>query len=422
MAIPRNINPSAFITAANDGSQVIPWFADSLAAGQPSASGQGWDNAYYGACRTMTSAFGTLRGFSTDHWLDSSQYTPSPDHHGAVTYPVGSHSQKKPNASGGNTWSPGATDEGVLGMANGLEIEGQASSGNQNLVDMTWTRATIDALPSNIAAILEGDSTRLGVVAHHHTDGMQLQLQLGLGSGLTTVAATVNTGSGSGITTSWTATTDLSTGTGSIVARNRQRAGVEGDQSGNYGRIGHYILQNTGMTGITLVGCGVGGSTIDDWTDSVASGGMFDDASLAAHRTALGATCCMVMLGRNNSTATEAALKTKYDALLTRLYGAGYTHVLCIGNFWDQAMTQAQVENLNQAMADAVSDHSGMTASFASPYIAMGRQRMASSLLEGTVHPTQDGADALWGYVESGMFQAGSARQRLRRRGRRRYW
>jgi len=415
MAYPQSSNLAAFAAALKNGNVGVDVYGDSTIAGQPSDSGQDWDNLFYGLLRQWSIT--DLRGFSTDIWLDSGQYTPSPDQSGSVTHPVGTHNKRKPNSI--NTWSTSGADEtGVLGMLNGLQINGQASSGNQNLVLVEWTVADLPSGP--IKDILQSSAVKGSAIFHHHTDGMQGQLQI-IG-GASPVGETINTASGSGITkSSITANADLSSAT-AIDFRFRQRSVPDGDQSGNYGRLGQMILEDQNVTGCTLTGCGIGGVGIRDIANELGDSpaGLCDDADFNAYRAATGATAAIVQVGRNDSGETGNNINAWMDDYLGRLATAGYTHILVLGIPKDGSISAGNTDKVNQSMYDAVNDHSTASASFLSMYTATGSAQLDASYLESGPHYTKAGADYLAGVIMEQLQQAGGARQRLRRRGRRR--
>ena len=402
MTLNSTYNTSPVLAQLRSGNVGADVFGDSLIAGQPSASGQGWDNIYLAMQRSWS--LGNLRGFSTDLWRDAIQYTPTPDHSGSV---ADTADQKKPN--GTNTWSPSATDEGVLGMLNGTEVAG-LSTQTAALLSVVWSGSTLAAMAGySTLPVVKSAQLSLSAITHNHTDGAAGQLQLIPGSG-TIAGSTINTATGAGITKSSLAATD-SSASSSVTARWRQRTG-EGDQSSNYARFGQWILVAGDITGVTLTGCGIGGTDIQDLTNEIGDSpaGLCSDAALSAYQTVTGATVAIVMVGRNDSGTAKATLQTQYEAYFDRLAAAGYTHIMTIGNYWDQAMTEAQTVDLNEAMQDACREHnagSGAVASNVSLYRLGGQARVAADLLEDSTHLTQAGADAQWALVQGAMDDRG---------------
>jgi hypothetical protein len=367
---------------------------DSLSAGQPATNIQDWDNGYYGILRKFR--FAPIESFTVDHRLETASYTPSPDVGGEVTFPTtASHTYKKPNASGGNTWSPGGIDEGALGWLSGLEIQG-LNTVTANIVDVTWALDAAAFAGTAINPVLNSDNLYAGLIDHRHTNGLTSQLIL-TASGQSSIAALVDSSSGTGVAKTELGPLDSSGSPASLIIRNRYRA-AEGDQTGKYQRIGHFYFRNGNVSnGLKLWGLAIGNSTLEEWTSSVASGGLFDDADFAAYLTLVDADTAIVWLGQNNSGETKAALKTKFGNLLTRLNGRGITDILTIGTFWNQAVGQSEADviAINEACQEASEEHVGANVVNVSLLAAMDGNRISSSLLEGDVHPNQAGADYL---------------------------
>lgn len=379
---------------------------DSLSSGEPSTSGQGWDNIWYGIMRSWSPA--RWRGFSYELQKDASNYNPSPDIF-TVTHSTAGNFQKPPS----DTWLP----DSAAGI---MPNSGYSWLGVNGLLQNYYQGS---ANPAGVSASLAEcmmDTLNVRTVFHRHAagpDAIQVQSQREAQS----LSAVVPDLSGTAGLVSY----DIASGiqstadnTKKAIVVVRQRV-ADGDLSAKYTRLCDVHAYRSG-TGLYMDSIAIGSSDSQNWGSAYGVGtGYFTDASLRSYMTFApggGIDTVFFMIGQNDlSGFNKATFKANVQAFADRAHaamvanGIATPRICLIGTYLSQntGNTLADVLAVNEACYEvAVAGAAlGKQWSFISLLAAMNYQRISASYMFAgqDIHPNVTGANYLATLIQSAV-------------------
>jgi hypothetical protein len=377
---------------------------DSLISGEPSTSGQGWDNEWYGILRTWAPS--RWRGISYELQRNTGNYNPTPDIFTVLHVTTGTF-QKPPS----DPWLP----DSAAGI---LPNSGYSWLGVNGLLQNYYQcSADPNAVSASLAACLM-DTLTVRVVGYRHADGpdaIQMQSQREAQS----LSAVVLDLSG----TAGLVTYEISGGiqstadiTKKAIVVLRQRV-ADGDLSAKYTRIADVLVYRSGV-GLYADSIGIGSSDSANWGlayDGVGAG-YFTDAALQAYMAAaMNTDCVMFQIGQNDISGFDrATFKTNVRAFADRAHaamlanGIATPRICLVGTYWSQAAGNSfeTVEAINEVMLEVCKDGIalGRAWCFIGLLALMNNQRISADhlLLGQDVHPNQSGADYIAGLLQQG--------------------